>query len=268
MVDNNPDSYPDRRQTSSHREWVKVADCKIDPSVQRPENPRLSARIAAEFDLDKLGIPVLNKRGGAYWIVDGQHRLAALRLMGWADMQIECEVFDDLAHAKEAELFLGRNDRIKVRVVDSYFVALEAGREPQRSVDRCVRTQGLAVSRTSKDGIAAVDTLIKVYNLAGEVILGKTLRVIRDSYPHDGAAFHAPIIMGVGLFCHRHGDVPEDEMVEKLAKIGGGSYGLISNANVTKRALRRSLPDCVASAVVDAVNHGRTGRNRLPSWWA
>src|SRR5215471_18814394 len=58
-------------------------------------------RLAAELDLDKLGYPVMNLRDGIYWVLDGQHRVYALRENGFDDKDtLDCEVYEGLTDAQ------------------------------------------------------------------------------------------------------------------------------------------------------------------------
>ena len=65
--------------------------------------------MAAEFDIDKLGYPVVNRADGIDWVIDGQHRTYALRKQHVipSDGTIECEVYENLSEQQMADLFPG-----------------------------------------------------------------------------------------------------------------------------------------------------------------
>jgi hypothetical protein len=62
---------------------VKIADMRVPPVgvAQRRYSRSQAEEYAANFDTNKLGLPTVNLRGGIYWIVDGQHRIEALKLV-------------------------------------------------------------------------------------------------------------------------------------------------------------------------------------------
>jgi hypothetical protein len=238
--------------------------------TQRNYNDRQAREYADNFDLEGFGYPVLNHRDEVWYIVDGQHRIAALRMMGWDDQQIECEVYEGLSEAEEAELFLKRNHRRAVKPFDKFKVAVSAGREAQCDINRIVLTQGLKVSKEPDDGcVQAVTALEKIYSNFGARTLARTLRITRDSYAGDREGLRGNFLLGLGLACGRYdGQLDEEEAVRVLAKVPGGALGILGKAQTQRRSTGESLPRCVAFAVVEAINAKRQVRKRLPQWWA
>jgi hypothetical protein len=49
---------------------------------QRPVDMARARKIAKKFDERKIGLLTVSLRDGQYWIVDGNHRLSALRMIG------------------------------------------------------------------------------------------------------------------------------------------------------------------------------------------
>jgi hypothetical protein len=241
----------------------------VSPASQREFKQAQADDYAANFDLEGFGYPVVNQRDGHWYIVDGQHRIAALRLLGWTPEQlIQCETYDGLSEAEEADLFLKRNYRRNVVAFDTFRVAINAGRDIECDIDRIVRANGLKISKEESDGsIGAVAALRRVYGLGGPRTLARTLRIIRDAYGGHRAAFRRELIVGIGLVCQRYDGQFEDQtLVDRLAKVYGGAIGLIGKAATTKKQLGKQLSECVASVTVDSYNSGRTSR-RLDSWW-
>lgn len=109
-----------KKQRASHLRWVPIAEMKVSPKAQREFRKPHAEKFAADFDLEALGFPVVNIRDGHYWIVDGQHRVEALKMMGWADQQIQCECYEGMTEAEEADLFLRRDDRRAITSFDKF----------------------------------------------------------------------------------------------------------------------------------------------------
>jgi hypothetical protein len=246
------------------RAFVRVNNIKVSSNAQREFRRHKAATIAANLDPDKIGVPVLSLRDGHYWVIDGQHRVAALKIIGYGETKIECDVYRDLTEREEAELFDGLNDALKVSTLDKFLVRVTAHRERECAIEAAVRNQGYTVG-SGKGRIGAVSALGKVYDMAGQDRLEVALRIIRDSYGDSG--MRAEIIEGVGLVTHRYnGQLSEERAVEKLSALNGGMSGLISKSEVIRRTVGRPKAHCVAAAVVETINSGRGGK-KLPDWW-
>ncbi|HET6907849.1 MAG TPA: DUF6551 family protein [Mycobacteriales bacterium] len=257
-----------RRSRAAHLRWVAIAEMKVNPRAQREFRPDKAAKIAAELDLEALGYPVVNRRDGHYYIVDGQHRIAALKLIGYGDQQIQCDCLEGLTEAEEAELFLRRDERTAISTYDKFRIAITAEREVETDIDRIVRAQGLVVSRNKNTphAVSAVGTLRKVYTQAGPIALGRALRIIRDAY--GDAGLEAPVIHGIGLLCQRYNGRLNDELaVQRLSKLQGSVGALLASAEKQRLQSGNQKSQCVAAAAVDVINAGQRGKTRLPDWW-
>jgi hypothetical protein len=242
---------------------------RVSPVSQREFNHSHAQELAANFDLEGFGFPVVNFRDGHWYVIDGQHRVAALRLIGWGpEQQIQCEAYDGLSEVEEAERFLKRNRRRTITAFDNFRVAVNAGREIECDIDRIVRAAGLKISRDTTDGsISAVAALRAVYELGRPGILARTLRIVRDAYGGHGAALRQELITGIGHVCRRYEGTLDDRLlIERLAKLPGGALGLVGRAAVTKKQLGKPLAHCVAAAAVEIYNSARTAK-KLDSWW-
>lgn len=244
--------------------WVAISEMKVSPRAQRQFKPAQADEYAADFDLEALGYPVVNLRDGYFWIVDGQHRIAALKLIGWGDQQVQCEAYEGLSEAEEAELFLRRDNRRAIATFPKFAIGVVAGRKEECDIDRIVQEQNLTISR-SRTGIGAVGSLRRVYRRGGPEVLARTLQIIRDAY--GDAGFKAAIIDGVGLVCQRYnGQLNAQKAVERLSCARGGMNGLLNQSQVLKKQTGNSHPQCVAAAAVEIINTGRGG-TKLTPWW-
>lgn len=256
----------DRVERSARLRWVPIPQMKTSPVAQRNLNQARVDRLAADFDLEQLGTPTVNERDGGFYILDGQHRVEALRQIGYGDQQLQCWVYVDLTDDEMAETFLRLNDYLAVHAYDRFRIAVNAGRPNETDIDRIVRANGLVVSRDALPGaVSAVGTLSRVYNRGGAKVLARSLRIIRDAFGDPG--LEAPVIDGVGLLCQRYnGELDEKTTVEKLSKVNGGANGLLGKAEVLRRQTGNAKGHCVAAAAVEIINQGRGGK-KLPSWW-
>ena len=246
--------------------WVPLEQMRVSPYSQRDLNTARVDHLAANIDLEQIGNPTVNQRGTTYHILDGQHRVEALRQIGYGDQQIQCWTYTGLTDEEEAEKFLKLNDNLAVSAYSKFTVGVNAGREIETDIDRIVRAANLVVSKDAIPGaIGAVGTLRRVYTRSSPATLARTLRIIRDSYGDTG--LEAAVIDGVGLLCQRYnGQLDDDQAVERLAAAHGGVNSLLGKAEVLRRQTGNQRNHCVAASAVEIINSKRGG-NKLPSWW-
>lgn len=265
MTNPKDSKQPARVERTGHLMWVAVADIYVNPRAQRDLRPGWAAQIAADFDPDRFSPPLLSKHGNKFYVVDGQHRIEAMRLMGWEDQQIQCWVYDDLSEAQEADLFLWHNNRKQVNAFDTFQIAVVAERSNETDIDRIVRAKGLKIASGQPGGISATGALRKVYS-HGEGVLARTITICNNAYGDEGLKGH--IIEGIGLLCAKYnGELRDDEAIAKLGNARGGVGALNSKAYTFRKQMGRPLPHCVAAAATDIINTGRRGASKLPNWW-
>lgn len=253
-------------QRSAKLRWVPIPKMRVSQVAQRQLNPARVDHLAASLDLEQLGTPTVSERDEWFYIIDGQHRIEALRQFGLGEEQVQCWVYAGLTEEDEADKFDRLNDTLAVHSFDKYRVRVAAGREVETEIDRVVRANGLVVSRDAIPGaISAVGTLRRVFVRTDSKTLGRTLRIIRDAYGDPG--LEAPVIDGVGHLAQRYnGDLDDDEAIAKLSRANGGVNGLLGKAEKLRQQTGGYKSHCVAAAAVEIINAGKGGK-KLPSWW-
>ena len=248
--------------------WVPIAEMRVSPHAQRELNQNRVNKILANLDLEQIGTPTVNWRDGYWWIIDGQHRVVALREFGFADDKLQCWTYEGLSEQEEAKKFRQLNDQLRVDAMAEFKVGVTAGFDEECDINRIVLAQDLRVTREKVDGgIAAVGTLRRVYRMHGGPTLGRSLRIIRDGF--GDAGLEAPVIDSMGRVCGRYnGSLSDDELVEKFQRMAGGVSGLLNKAEMTRRATGASRSEAVAATIVEVANRGRRGAAKLNDWWA
>lgn len=247
--------------------WVPIDKMRVSAVAQREKlNQARVDKIAAEFDPEELGYPTVNERDGYYYIIDGWHRVEAIKQIGWGDQKIECWRYAGLTEEEEAEKFLKLNDTLPVSVFDKFRVGVQAGRIMETDIDRIVRAHELVITREEVPGaIRAVGTLGQIYNRFGPGILSRTLQIVRDAYGDSGLV--APVLYGVGLVVHRYGkDVDHEALIKRLSNVHAGVSGLLNRAETLRLKTGTYKSHCVAAAIVEIYNRSRGGK-KLQPWF-
>ncbi len=257
-------------ERSGKLQWIPLGMMRVSPLAQREIKQSRVDKLVANFDLEQLGYPTLNHRGDHWYIIDGQHRVEALKewLGGdWEKQHMHCYVYEGLREQEEAEKFDRLNDVLIVSAFDRFKVRVTAGRPVETDVYRIVYAQDLKISRDKIPGaIGSVSTLRNIYTRSDGETLAKSLRIIRDAYGDSG--FEAKVIDGIGHLCQRYnGLLDEDRAVERLRNMHGGVKGLLGRAEVLHKQTGNTKAHCVAAAAVDVINSKRGGR-KLASWWS
>lgn len=264
-----------RLQQVGKLEWVPLADTRVNPNSQREFVPARADKILANFDPEHFGLPVLNHRDGLYYIIDGQHRIEALKGWlgdGWETQQFSGWVFENLTEEQEAEAFLIRNNTMGVNAYNKFRIAVNAGRHDETQVSYIVESKGLKIGldRNADNTVGAVGTLLKVFYEQGPDILARVLEVIRDAYGKAG--LEANVIQGLAKVMARYGDAFNDaEAIVRLGKAYGGVGGVFNKAVQEQKATGMPKMECISYALVSAYNAGGRGSNlpgkNLKDWW-
>jgi hypothetical protein len=262
-----------KRSTSHHRPYrlqeIALGTMVTSPKTQRELKQHRVDELLANFDLDMFGHPAVSWRSGKHFIIDGQHRIEALKLWlgkGWEIQKIECRVYQGLSESEEADMFDRLNNVLIVSSFDKFRIRVTAGREAETAIDQIVKEEKLVISRDKIPGaIGAVGTLVRVYSRSDGEVLARSLRIIRDAF--GDAGFESQVIDGIGHLCQRYnGALEEQVVVEKLAETRGGVKGLLGKATILHKQTGNSQSQCVAAAAVDIINSHKGGK-KLPSWW-
>lgn len=258
------DTKETRVQREAKLRWIPIAKMKVSTFGQRELNQARVDKLAAHFDLEQMGNPTVNLRDGTYWIIDGQHRVEALRQLHFDDYDLQCWVYEGLSEEEEAAQFLKLNDTLIVDAYAKFKVGVNAGLPDETEINRIVAAAGCVVTRDKLPGaIRAVGTLRRVYERSGAETLTATLRVILAAF--GDAGLEAGVIDGIGYLLGRY-NVDEDHLITRLSNAHGGVNGLLNKAEILRRQTGNSRGQCVAAAAVETVNRGRGG-SKLPDWW-
>jgi Family of unknown function (DUF6551) len=255
-------------------EWIPVAQVTVEPKAQRKFMQRWADEIAENLDPDLLGHPLvcaLSRNGTGhehYVVIDGQHRIAAVRKALGKDQSVQCEVIHGIDLARAAALYRGRNTIRHPRPYDLFIAGRTAHDADCMEIDKIVRAHGFTVSDAHIDGtISAVTAIERVYKMApGGAILDATLGVVTESWGSAAAGTQSGILLGLGLVLRRYGSaIDRTRLQRQLASHSGGASGLLGRGRSLTDAFGGSVGNGVARAIVMIYNTGLR-QNKLPDW--
>lgn len=246
---------------------VPISQMFVDPHYQRRLSPRRAQEIADNFSFSALGYPLLSQRAdGSYAEVDCQHRIEALKILGFGDESIDCEVFYDLTLAEEAVLFRDRNNMEKVPLVDKFRARLVGGEAKALDMMRILDRNGWKLQTgASSDGyFAAIAKFEKVFS-ASPLAAERTVATLTRAWGHDPVSMAGLLVDGMGRVFVRFGDqVNIDDLVDRLARFPGGAPQFLGQARGLQPIIGGTVGRAVGEKIIDVYNVRRKS-TALPS---
>lgn len=201
---------------------LSTAQIKSNTEYQRDIDTKKVAKIVSNFDEHKLGVIKVSYRDGRYYVFDGQHRLAAVKLLNAGkDTMIKCEVHYGLTYADEARLFAEQYDgATKVDVLCRYKALYESGDSKVIKLKQIVEDCGFKLDFKRMKGdnrfvcVAALNTM---YNKLGEEKMRKCLDLIKKTWNGESTSLDKEIIAGMTILYSLYGDdIQEKVFIRKL----------------------------------------------------
>lgn len=248
---------------------VDVAALNVDYAYQREVKPK-HAKIAAEFNEDAFGVPLVAERAdGSLWIVDGLQRISAARLLKWREVRVKVFASDGLQH--EAEVYRIVNiDRTRLTVQEEFRSMLVSGDEDAIAVKKVVESCGFKLklqggkqargSMANEDdsfyNLTCIGTLLNVHRKIGDEAIVWVLNTVEKSWPGDRQAVNNKMVEGMAIYWERtEGNTQDEKLIPRLqtvtphkvlylanqGAIGGGKGLSKAVADVIERVLRKRL---------------------------
>ncbi len=204
---------------------------KIHPAYQRQFNNNKACDIANAWSWIECGVLVVARRGGEYWVVDGQHRLGAA--IKRSDIQkLPCLVFDTDSVQQEAKAFLGINvirrtvsatDKFRAKVVaEDPAAVLVRDMCEEYGVEICAQAKG---PRQTKS-IAFLTSIAEQDPEALRALLQVAVEIC------EYAPISAVLLNGLH-YIHRNveGGLLDARLRERIVQVGGERLTKVGNLN-------------------------------------
>lgn len=172
---------------------------------QRHLNASRVKRIAAEFDERIANAPKVSYRDGHYYVFDGQHTIAARKLLNNnSDLNIVCKVYSGLTEQEEALLFAQQTGISAPLTAGAKLRAKIHGGDPEAIAFQSATQRagfGLSFNQShAKWKIACIATAFGEYRQHGERIYTEALRVLAEAWEGDIDSLRSEVLQGVVRF--------------------------------------------------------------------
>lgn len=189
---------------------------------QREVKPSKINKIVKNFVPDIMGVGLVSFRGGEFWGIDAQHRIEALKKLGYTE--ILCQVLTGLTYEQECYRFVllntGRtqltaNQIFHGRVEEKDRDALELVAMFKKYRFDYNKNNGIKEDNL----IGAVSKFVKIQKNFGMSMVEQILRILRNAWYGDKYSLSSAIITGLSTFLSENPYVDEFTLIKALEKI-------------------------------------------------
>lgn len=234
---------------------------------QRPVNPREVDRLIREWDERLLDPVTVSFRDGKFYVIDGQHRISAMRKMnGGNGVMVNCKVYNGLTYEQEAALCY-RLDKAKKRLSlsQSTNALAESGEDAEVTEIRQLVENGgfvwaLGKSRGGTGEIVSTRALVNAYRLLGGATFTRMLQLLWDTWEGDPRSLTAAILSGMALFVKTYEtEISDKTFVSRLSQADPDEINRRGRADFSTSSVALRY----ARVILEKYNGQRGGR-KLP----
>lgn len=189
---------------------------------QREVKPSKVNKIVKNFVPDILGVGLVSFRDGNFWGIDTQHRIEALKKLGYKEML--CQVLTGLTYEQECYRFVLLNTGRTQLTANQIFHGRveEKDREALALVAmfKKYRFDYNKNNGTKDDNIiGAVSKFVKMQKVYGVDRVEKVLRILRNAWYGDKNSLSSAIITGLSTFLEENSTADEMILTKALEKV-------------------------------------------------
>jgi len=259
-----------RLDARQHFDWIPLSEIENAPTEWgRPIKVANVRAIAAVFDPDAMGSVCIWHRPdrqpgrGRYVTVDGQHRVAALRLwLGDAgDQRVPALMYEGLTMETAAELSLALQDRRNLHPLDRHHAAVAAHDRRAVDIDKVLEHLRLTLVYSCRADerfhLSAVAMLGYIWDCTGGAGVERVLTICGAAWENTSAGYSGSVLKLVMYVVAAHnGEVRDEQLVRALATRSPGQW-------IAKDVTPRRPLQSIAQDVIIEYNKRTRGAGRL-----
>ena len=211
---------------------------------QRPVRQAHVNRLIRKWDPKDLTTIEVSYRDGKYNVVNGQHRLAAMRKMnGGEDLVARCLVYTGMTYEQEAAMYyLLDKTSGHLKLANAIKALLESGTDPsiidiKQRIERAGFTWALDKPAGATYEIKPVREIINAYQKLGGHTFSRMLGLMAGAWHGTQNSLKSGMISGMALFLKTHETELEDyEFIRRLSQVDPAE--IIQLAQVDRPAMR------------------------------
>ncbi len=249
-------------------ELLSTGELYSGQPYQRPVLDRVVDKLVREWDPRLLTPLVVSYRDGRYNLVDGQHRVCAMRKKnGGKDVTALCRVYHGLTYEQEAELYY-KLDRAKghLRLAHATKALVESGADAEIiEIKRLLENAGFVWALDKPTGeafeVEATHAVINAYRLLGGAAFSRMLELTARTWHGAPSSVKASFLSGMALFLKTYEtELDDDVFIKRLSAIDPEEILRRGKADFStnKAALR------FARVILGKYNSQQRGGRKLP----
>lgn len=226
------------------------------PEWHRHTTRRAVSTIVENFNYLGLGYPIISLRDGKYFVVDGLHRIEALKQLGIKE--VFCDLHTELSMSDEVTMWQLTDMLPKATVLDAAKARVFQQDATAVAIDAAVQAAGFTIDYCSKGeagSIKAYKALEAVYHKFSDDTLQEALQVIRQTLGTGKQACAGYILQGFAQFLHNYSSVPVFNRSEFMKRVKEcGIEGLQLKIKQKQAVTGTTKQVCTVLALIDLYN--------------
>lgn len=206
---------------------MSTANLNSGQPYQRPVKPSDVNALIRRWDPAYLSPIEVSFRDGSYNVINGQHRIEAMRKMnGGADVIAPCLIYTGLSYEQEAAMYYLLDKSVgRLKLSSAIKALLESGTDPtiidiKQRIERAGFTWALDKPTGVTYEIKPVRAIINAYHLLGAPAFSRMLGLMAGAWHGTQTSLAGDMISGMALFLKTYEKELDDyEVIRRLAAI-------------------------------------------------
>jgi len=223
---------------------MSTANLNSGQPYQRPVKPSDVNALIRRWDPAYLSPIEVSYRDGSYNVINGQHRIEAMRKMnGGANVIVPCLIYTGLSYEQEAAMYyLLDKSAGRLKLSSAIKALLESGTDPaiidiKQRIERAGFTWALDKPAGVTYEIKPVREIINAYQKLGGHTFSRMLGLMAGAWHGTQNSLKSGMISGMALFLKTHETELEDyEFIRRLSQVDPAE--IIQLAQVDRPAMR------------------------------
>lgn len=189
---------------------------------QREVKPSKVNKMIKNFVPDIIGVGLVSFRGGDFWGIDAQHRIEALKKLGFKEML--CQVLTGLTYEEECYRFVLLNTgRTQLTANQVFHGRVEE--KDKKAIELVAMFRKYRFDYNKNNGtkddnlIGAVSKFVKMQKMFGMERVETVLRILRNAWYGDKNSLASAIITGLSTFLEENPTADEMTLTKALEKV-------------------------------------------------